>query len=63
MTRAQAETLAKALRLMNDHPRFAPRDRRLPFDSYSVAEELEELLRRNGYSGTAPNKLLDNLRR
>jgi hypothetical protein len=63
MTRSQAETLAKALRLLDDQPRFGPRDRKLPFDSYSVAGELTEILKRNGYSPAAVNKMLDNLRR
>ena len=37
---SDAELLAKALCLLNDKPRFGPRDRRLPFDSYSLAADI-----------------------
>lgn len=49
MTRNQISTLAKALKLMNDHPRFGTRNRRFEFDSYSVAEEIETILKKEGY--------------
>lgn len=44
MDKATARALARALHLLNDKPRFGPRNRRLPFDSYSVASEIEAAL-------------------
>jgi hypothetical protein len=55
MTHAQAATIARALRLLNDKPRFRPRDQRLNFDSYSVAAELTELLQRAGRNPNDPS--------
>lgn len=46
---ADAALMAKALALLNDKPRFGPRDRRLPFDSYSLAAEISSRLIAAGY--------------
>jgi hypothetical protein len=53
----EAGLLAKALRLLNDKPRFGPRDTRLDFDSYSVAAEIEQTLKRQGYDPADPTFL------
>jgi hypothetical protein len=50
----QASLLAQALRLLNEKPRFRPRDTRLSFNSYSVAAEIEEILKRQGYDPADP---------
>lgn len=55
MTHSDAQVLACALRLLNDKPRFGPRDRRLAFDSYSVASQLTAMLQRAGYNPNDPN--------
>lgn len=39
----RAELLARVLMLLNEKPRFGPRDRRLRFDSYSLASDIEAL--------------------
>jgi hypothetical protein len=57
MTHQEAVTLAKALRLLDDQPRFGPRDRRLQFDSYSVAADIEATLRAAGYDPRNPHLL------
>jgi hypothetical protein len=49
LTKQDAETLAKVIVLLNGTPRHAPRDRRLHFDSYSLAGDLTHLLERSGY--------------
>lgn len=54
MTHQQAAIIARALRLLNEKPRFGPRDRRLNFDSYSVAAELSEMLRKSGRDPNDP---------
>lgn len=63
MAHNDAVLLAKVLRLLNDHPRFGPRDRRLPFDSYSVAAEVTQRLDRGGYDAAIWPNLLNGLRR
>ena len=60
MTHSDAQVLASALRLLNDKPRFGPRDRRLAFDSYSVASQLTALLKRSGYDPLDPSLLPRN---
>lgn len=57
MTHQEAVLLAKALHLLNEKPRFGPRDRRAGYDSYSVAADLTELLRRKGYDQQALARL------
>lgn len=63
MTRKHAELLIKIHRLLNQHPRFGPGDRRLRFDSYSVVAELDEVLTRAGYDVTARAQIIDEMRR
>lgn len=63
MTRKHAELLCKIHRLLNDHPRFGPGDRRLRFDSYSVAAEVGEVLAKAGYDVVARAQVMDDLRR
>lgn len=63
MTRRQAELLIKIHCLLNAHPRFGPGDRRLPFDSYSVAAEVGEVLTKAGYDVAARAQVIDGLRR
>jgi hypothetical protein len=63
MTRKHAELLAKVLRLLNQHPRFVPGDRRLRFDSYTVAAEVAAVLTKGGYDVVARTELIDSLRR
>ena len=60
MTHPEAILMAKALRLLNSTPRFAPRDRRQQFDSYSVAVDIENLLRANGWNPQDPALLATN---
>ena len=50
ITRHDADILVRCLILLNGQPRFAPRDRRLHYDSYSMAVEIDQLLRRTGWS-------------
>ena len=50
ITRHDADLIVRALILLNGQPRFAPRDSRLHFDSYTIAAELDQLLRRTGWS-------------
>lgn len=63
MTHKHAVLLAKILRLLNDHPRFSPGDRKLGFDSYDVAREVGDVLTKGGYDVAARAKLIDDLRR
>lgn len=49
MDKQTAIAIARALRLLNEKPRFGPRDRRAGFDSYSVASDLEHVLATAGY--------------
>jgi hypothetical protein len=60
MTFSDAQVLASALYLLNAKPRFGPLDRRLAFDSYSVAADIEKLLRRAGYEPMHPSLLPRN---
>lgn len=48
------ELVARAIMLLNDKPRFGPCNRRLHFDSYSVAADLSEAVRRHGFEPTDP---------
>lgn len=48
------EVLAQAVMLLNDKPRFGPRNRRLHFDSYSVAAALSNAIKRHGFNPTDP---------
>ena len=48
------EVLAQAVMLLNDKPRFGPRNRRLHFDSYSVAADLSKAILRHGFNPTDP---------
>ena len=49
MNIAIARLLVRALILLNDRPRFGPRNRRFAFDSYSVASEIEGTLKQHGW--------------
>jgi hypothetical protein len=49
-----ARILTAALILLNDQPRFAPRNRRLSIDSYSVAEGIQVLLNSKGWDWQDP---------
>ena len=40
--------MLKVIMLLNEHPRFGPKDRRLRFDSYSLASALEDVLKTHG---------------
>jgi len=46
----EADLLVRILILLNDQPRFAPKDRRLHYDSYSLASEITDTLKRNGWN-------------
>ena len=60
LTRRDAELIAKALLIINEKPRFGPNDRRLGFDSYSLAGGLTDMLHRAGYD---ERELMHNLPR
>lgn len=49
-----ARILTAALILLNDHPRFGPRNRRYSVDSYSVAEDIRVLLNSKGWDWQDP---------
>lgn len=49
-----AERLAQAVMLFNDKPRFGPRNRRLHFDSYQLAEYFSTVLRQYGFHPNDP---------
>lgn len=49
-----AELVAQAIMLLNDHPRFNPKTHRMKFDSYSVAADLSATMRRHGFEPTDP---------
>ena len=55
MTLADARALVKVLLLLNDKPRFGFRNRRMRFDSYSAASEIEALLERHGFNWRDPD--------
>jgi hypothetical protein len=57
MTFSQAQILAQAVYLLNQTPRFSPRDRRMHFDSYSTAADLTSMLRASGYEPDHPSLL------
>jgi hypothetical protein len=40
--------MLKVIMLLNERPRFGPKDRRLRFDSYSLCSELEDVLKAHG---------------
>jgi hypothetical protein len=52
MTYEDARSIVKVLLLLNDKERFGFRDRRMRFDSYDAAAELEAVLARHGFKPT-----------
>lgn len=49
-----AKVLVAALILLNSKPRFGPRNRRINLDSYSVASDIQQLLKANGWNWQDP---------
>lgn len=49
-----ARLLVAALILLNDHPRFGPRNRHLAIDSYSVAADIDAALKSAGWDWRDP---------
>ena len=49
-----AELLAQAVMLLNDHHRFKPKTHRMRFDSYSVAADLSSVMRKHGFDPNDP---------
>ena len=49
-----AKVLVSALILLNDKPRFGPRNRRLNIDSYSVAADIAIVLKLHGIDWQDP---------
>ena len=49
-----AELLAQAVMLLNDHPRFKPKTHRMKFDSYTVAADLSAAMRKHGFNPNDP---------
>ena len=47
---AVANTIVQAIILLNDHPRFGPKNRRMHFDSYQVAADLSAHLKAAGWN-------------
>lgn len=52
--RDTAALLQRVIILLNDKPRFGPRNRRYRFDSYSVAAEVTRLVTQAGYQSNDP---------
>ena len=48
------ELLAQAVMLFNEKPRFGPRNRRLHFDSYSLAADLSTAIKKHGFNPNDP---------
>lgn len=63
MTRNQKVMLVKALHLLNQQPRFRAADKRLRFDSYTVASEIAATLDKAGCGVVARAAIISELRR
>jgi len=48
------ETIAAVVLLLNEKPRFGPRNRRLHFDSYSLAANLSAAITKHGFKPNDP---------
>lgn len=51
--------IAAVVMLLNEKPRFGPSNRRLKFDSYSLAADLTAAIRAHGYNPNDPVLLLE----
>lgn len=49
-----AKVLVAALLLLNSKPRFGPSNRRIAIDSYSVAFDIQQVLKANGWDWQDP---------